>query len=191
MGHLHDKRTGEEMATWKAVLDLTEPGEMVMDPKGEFIFRKRAYFYAFETITRVRMGAKLMADKIEDSLVAARTCVVFPETQRYPEQFQEFVRENYLSVGPLLVAGKMPAQEASATPDAVVFDIRIPAEYTVVTPGGPGKGLLDEKPCGAGLFLEAGRHAYRPAPGETKPALLWARAAQKGYSPFNLPAARK
>ncbi len=184
--HLYDKRIGQELATWKAVLELTEPGDTVMDPKGEFIFRKRAYFYAFETITRARMAAHLITDNVADSLVAEHTCVVYPEIQRYPEDFQSFVRANYLSVGPLLVAGKIPVQEASAHPDVLSYDVSIAAEYTIVTADGPGKGLLDGKPCNDGLVLKAGRHAYRPAPGETRPALLWANAARKGYTPFEL-----
>ncbi len=180
--HLYDKRMTQEFATWKAVLDLTEPGDMVMDPKGEFIFRKRAYYYAFETITRARMGENLLPDNVQESLVAAHTCVVYPETQRYTPRFQEFVHDNYLSVGPLLVAGKMPAQEASSHPDSVFFDVNVPAEYAVVTDGGPGKGLLDGKPFKDGPLLEAGRHTYHPAPGETNPVLLWARAVAKGYN---------
>lgn len=49
-----------ELATWKAVLELTRPDEMVLDPKGEMIFRNRAFYWGLEKITRTRLDRGLI-----------------------------------------------------------------------------------------------------------------------------------
>jgi hypothetical protein len=43
---------------------------------------------------------------------------------------------------------------------------------------------LDGTPYDGARFLDAGRHGYAPAPGDARIAVIWAQAAERGFSPF-------
>jgi hypothetical protein len=182
---LHGSRH-EDLATWKTVLELTGPQDFVMDPKGELIFRNRAFYWGFETITRARMSRDLIPETVSDALIATRTCVVHPGIGRYPPATRSFVEANYVSVGPIRVAGKRLAASGANTRGTFILDVAIPAEYVLVADGRIGRGLLDQRPLSGGVLLESGRHEYRAAPGEMAPVLLWARAEELGYLPHDL-----
>lgn len=174
----------KEIATWKAVLKLTRPDEAVMDPKGELIFRKRAFYWGMEKITRTRMDRGLIPDTIRQCLTEQRVCVVYPYADRYLRNTRKFINANYILVGPLRVAGKMILAAESEPAAQIPFSIDIVAQYDLVTPHGPARGMLDGKPVSSATPLTAGRHVYRPAPGERRVALLWSRAAGQGFTPF-------
>ena len=182
---LHGSRH-EDLAKWKAVLELTGPQDFVMDPKGDLIFRDRAFYWGFEAITRARMDRGLIPETISESLIATRTCVVDPDIRRFPMATRSFIESNYVSVGPVLVAGKRLAATSTDARGTFILDVVIPADYVVVTDGRIGRGQIDQRPLSGGVLLETGRHEYRAAPGETAPVLLWAKAEQLGYLPHNL-----
>jgi 4-amino-4-deoxy-L-arabinose transferase-like glycosyltransferase len=178
-------RTAQTAETLHEVLEITRPGDFVMDRKGETIFRRRPFYFALETITRFRMSRGLIRDTIPEDLVATRTCVATPDDWVFPTEARRFLRENYLAVGQLRVVGKL--LEADKSGSAIPFDLVIPARYEIVAPSGPERGgWLDGKPYLGPLSLTPGHHVFRPPPGTTGPlAVVWARAFDRGLSPFS------
>ena len=178
-GQQHDR----DLAIIRDVEALTTPGQYVMDAKGETIFRRRPYYYAFEGFTEERIARGLLANTVPRRLVETRTAVCNP-SPRFGKATLSFIEHNYLRVDQVEVAGKMIAP----SPDGrMEFDVVIPQRYTLVSPEGPMSGNLDGTPFQGNRELAAGRHKFVPDR-PTKPiALLWARAWQKGYSPFNQP----
>ncbi len=179
-------RTVRNVEIWKAVLNLTNPGDHVMDLKGELIFRRRAVYYVFETITRARIARGLMDPQIAKHLVETKTCVASLEIGSLPQDELRFLTANYLSVGPLFVVGKVLTPQASEPTRPISFEVVIPARYRIITPAGPASGELDGLPCSGARYLSPGRHEFRPSPGRRRIALVWARAVEKGFSPFTV-----
>jgi hypothetical protein len=178
-GQQHDR----DLAIIKDAETLTTPGEYVMDAKGETIFRRRPYYYTFEGFTEERMKRGLLVSTVPRRLIETRTAVCVPST-RFSKTTLTFIEHNYLKVGHVEVAGKM----IIPSPDGhLVFDVVIPQRYTLVSPEGPVSGTLNGKLFEGNGELAAGRHEFVPARPTKQIALLWARAWQKGYSPFKQP----
>jgi 4-amino-4-deoxy-L-arabinose transferase-like glycosyltransferase len=173
-------RTAWNVEIWKAVLNLTNPDDYVMDLKGELIFRRRAVYPVFEKITNARIARGLINPQVARHLIETRTCVIggFPQTDL------SFLTENYVSVGPLFVVGKILTSRSPDPTRPISFEVVIPAWYRIVTPLGPAEGELDGLPCRGARYLSPGRHEFRPSPGQGQSALVWARAVEKGFSPF-------
>jgi hypothetical protein len=178
---LYGGQYDRDLAIIRDVETLTKPGEYVMDAKGETIFRRRPYYYAFEGFTEERIKRGLLVSTVPRRLTETRTAVCVPST-RFTKTTQTFIEHNYLSVGHLEVAGKMIA----APPDGrIEFDVVIPQRYSLVSREGLVSGTLDGRPFAGNGELPAGLHEFVPARPTKQIALLWARAWQKGYSPFN------
>ena len=178
-----ENNVAPHVRTWQDVLRLTDPGQTVMDQKGELIFRRRVWYPVLEELTRERLQRGLLVDDIPECLAAGGTCVT--SFGRMPPRATAFIRENFVSVGRLNVAGMfLGGEDAVVHNAAIVFEVKVPATYSVVTPSGRGTGLLDGTPCGGGRFLEAGRHVYRPAAGESHLALVWTQAVDRGFLPL-------
>ena len=64
------------------------------------------------------------------------------------------------------------------------FAIAIPGPYAVVTPAGAAAGSLDGATYSGPRELEAGSHDFIPTAGLQPFAVVWARAIERGYSPF-------
>jgi len=165
------------------VLRLTEPNDVVMDMKGELVFRERAFYYGLEPITRERIRRGLIADDIPERLIATHTCVAVVDDDRLPPRGRTFLHENYLSVGRLWVAGRLLSLEGA---DTVPFDVQIPTRYAIVAENGSALGWLDGTPYEGTRFLAPGHHEFRPATNTSRLALVWAQAVERGFSPFPL-----
>jgi hypothetical protein len=173
---------GPDLARWHDVLRLTDPGQVVMDAKGELIFRPRAYRYVIETLTSQMLQRGLLpAEGIKQSMIDRGACVAARSFHRLPEQTKEFIEGNYLSVGTLLAVGKTLQANESGIVD---FDVVIGTRYAMLTPGGSARGQLDGETYSGPVRLAPGRHRYRPAKGEEKLALIWAQAVERGYYPL-------
>ncbi len=178
---------------WQEVLRLTDPGQKVFDLKGELLFRQRAYYYMFETVTGLRFERGLLKDDIPERLIEAHACVATIGKMRLPDRARRFIEDNYILVGPVLVAGKWlvppaigPASRPRDAGQVIRFTVEIPARYTILSAEGrPGVGLLDGQPLGGPRDLAAGPHEYRRAAGDADLALIWAQAAQRGYRPMD------
>jgi len=175
--------TGDEIATVRDVLTLTAPGELIMDAKGETIYRPRAYFYVLETLTLKRMELGLLKDDIVPTLIEKHPSI-FHGATRLPASDQKWERENYISVGTLDVLGKILPKTETETR---TFQIAVPERYTIVANHGSVEGTFDGEPFSGPKLLSPGAHAFAPSASESgqKFAVLWARASEKGYSPFH------
>ncbi len=174
--------TRREVNLLTQVLQLTDPSDCVLDMKGESVFRPRPIYSVLEGITRARIQQGSISESIEERVIATRTCIAAAKIDRFPEPTRRFIERNYLLVGEVRVVGRdLPASADARRP--IGFDIEIPAEYAVVTRKGPAAGLLDGKPYVGPRFLQAGPHAFTPASPESRHALVWARAIERGCWP--------
>lgn len=166
------------------VLQLTNPNDLVMDLKGETIFRQRSFYYVLEGITRTRIGCGLISDDIPERLIASSTCVAILDDRRFTPRTRSFLDENYLPIGYLRVAGQFLTIPASSEMHSIFFDVRIPAPYEILAESSMVTGLLDDTPYQGARFLATGRHVFRTSCKENKLALVWAQAVERGFSPF-------
>jgi hypothetical protein len=161
-------------------LNLTHPGDTVLDAKGQTIYRPRPYYYVFEQITRERVERGDLVDDAPKRLVLARTPVVV-ESHWLTPATGRFVNQNYLSVGSVRVLGKKIASPAVGH---VGFEITIPENYTLVGLNGRVAGTLDGTEIDGPRDLAAGPHDLVLNSPEDSVAIVWSRAIEKGYSPF-------
>jgi hypothetical protein len=161
-------------------LNLTHRGETVLDAKGQTIYRARPYYYVFEQITRERVERGELLDDAPKRLIAARTPVVI-ESHWLTQATGQFVNQNYISVGSVMVLGKRVAPMPVGD---VQFEIAIPEKYTVVARSGRLSGTLDGAEITGPRELSAGVHNLAFNSPEDSVAIVWSRAIEKGYSPF-------
>jgi hypothetical protein len=165
------------------VLALTDPGDFVMDKKGESVFRRRPFYYALERVTRERMSRGDIEDTIPEDVQRTATCVVLGKPSDYPERASRFLEKNFLVVGDVSVAGMMLADRAEAA-RPIEFEVAIPADYEVRSDNGAVPGTLDGAIAAGPVHLGAGPHSFLPAHDTGRIALVYARAAESGFSPF-------
>jgi hypothetical protein len=166
------------------VLRLTDESEFVMDWKGEAIFRRRPVRYAYEEVTRARMARGLILDDGPERMIATRTCVAVNEVRRFPDRARAYLEQNYLPVGRLRVAGRVLDASQRDPAGEIPFDVAIPARYALIGQSETPAGVLDGTPYDGARFLDAGPHGYAPGPGDARIAVIWAQAAERGFSPF-------
>jgi hypothetical protein len=163
------------------VLRLTAHGDRVLDLKGEALFRDRATDSVFEDITQAMMRRGEMPDDVASRMIASHTYVSVGDSAKFPPAARAFLRENYVPVGRLRVAGRWihAAVDGTAT-----FHLAVPGRYALLSPRGIVCGTLDGKPFRGVADLQSGEHRFRVAPADATLALVWATAAEDGYSPF-------
>ncbi len=170
------------------VLRLTERDQPVLDSRGESVFRQRPVYWVFEAVTRRRFGRGLLTDDLPERLVATRTCVVAGTDWQFPGRLRQFVETRFLQVrrysptSDLKVCGTL--LRAKGSDEGVPFEIAIPSRYAVTTEWGQAAGLLDGTRYDGPRVLDVGRHSYAAAPSESRAAVVWAQAAERGFSPF-------
>ncbi|HSD10832.1 MAG TPA: glycosyltransferase family 39 protein [Candidatus Binatia bacterium] len=175
-------RTRFEIGLLRDVLHLTAPTDPVMDLKGESVFRRRPFFYALEAITQERFRRGELRDDIRERLIATHTYVSVMDSERFPPVARRFLLENYVPVGHLRVAGKFLDIDRHAQSE---FAVELPGRYAILSPRGLVSGALDGSPLDGSRPLEAGRHTFAPSEPTAPLALVWADAAERGYSPFH------
>jgi hypothetical protein len=184
-GPLRGDQTAPTTAIVSAALRLTAPDEAVFDDKGDAVFRRRAFVPVLEDITREAMAEGRIADTIPEAILAHHVCVATLASRRLPPRGKRFLDANFLPVGPVRVCGRWLPGTADQPPPypTVLFQVAIPGRYTILGSGGPARGRLDGIELTAPRDLAAGVHSF--APRSPPPwALLWARAAERGFSPF-------
>ena len=191
-GPLRGDQTAPTTAIVAAALRLTGPDEAVFDDKGDAVFRRRAFFPVLEDITREAMVEGRIADTIPEAILANHVCLATLSSKRLPPRGKRFLDANFLPVGPVRVCGKwLPSATGSAPPSPVIrFQVEVPAAYTILGSGGPARGRLDGVELAAPRELAAGVHVFEP---RSPPplALIWARAVERGFSPFPLKPLRR
>lgn len=174
----------DRIAAISEALRLTKPGEFVMDPKGDLIFRPRPYYFVLETLTKKRLKRHLIKDDLPQTLIDTRTAVIETTYSRMSPAAIRFVQANYVPVGYLDVLGKKLAVGPDGTAS---FDLVVPERYLIVAKDGEVAGTLDGQPLDGARALEPGPHQLKLTTPAKDVALLWARAHEKGFSPFDPP----
>jgi hypothetical protein len=162
-------------------LKLTRPGETVLDAKGQAIYRARPYYYVLEQLTRERAERGEIKDDTPARLIENRTPLVV-ESHWLTPATGEFINQNYVSVGSVMILGKKIALNKGRQ---VQFEIVIPEKYRVVTREGEASGTLDGSPISGARDLSAGIHELALDPPADAPMVVWARGIEKGFSPFS------
>jgi hypothetical protein len=180
MGNLLQNETREGLAIIEQTLQLTRPGEFVMDLKGETVFRRRAFYYVLEPMTKYRIRDGQIRDTIIADMLRTHTMVVGLDQHGYPRGTRSFLRKNFVSIGAVRVPGHMLARGQT------IFQIDVPAEYQIVGRSEEFTGMLDGRRYDGMRPLAAGVHTISAPPTDASYALLWSRAADRGYTPFDI-----
>ena len=170
-------KTREFITMEDQLLALTRPGELVMDYKGETIYRKRPYYFILEFITRNAIARGLVPDTVPEDLVRTGCHIAQADGAQWPDRARDFMNANFINLGRLRVSGQW------LRPDGT-FTIAIPGEYIVLTKKGEAVGSLDGTPVHGARFLGTGTHTFTGEHGRT--AFIWAPAYARGFSPFHL-----
>ena len=174
-----ENRTDEHITMMNQALRLSRPGEMLMDIKGETIFRRRPFYYAFEVITREQMRRGIIRDTIPERMIETRTYVAQADGPMLPDRGRQFLARNFLDMGRLRAAGQWIASDGT-------FTIAIPGPYVILNENGEARGSLDGHAYSGVRALDAGAHRFDRVEPEERVAVLWAGAYQRGHSPFHL-----
>jgi hypothetical protein len=170
-------KTREFITMERQVLTLTQPGEPLMDYKGETIYRRRPYYYVLEYITRKAIAQGLLPDTVPEDLVRTQCHVAQADGEQWPDRARAFMHENYINVGRLRVSGQI-VHDGRIT-------VAIPGDYVLLTPNGEARGTIDGTPYEGARHLSVGTHVIGVAAGEHV-ACVWAPAFARGFSPFHL-----
>jgi hypothetical protein len=171
-------QTDEQITMLNQVLGMTRPGDLLMDYKGETIFRRRPFYYIFEKIGREQMRNGLIVDTIPESIIAARCHAAQADGPFWPARGRAFMVKNFLDMGRIRASGQWLGDDGR-------FTIAVPGDYVIVGPNGLAEGTLDGTPQLDARPLEAGPHQFaRTHDGPL--AVMWAPAFARGYSPFHL-----
>jgi hypothetical protein len=163
----------------EAVLYLTNPGDLVMDGKGETIFRNRPTYWVFEGVTLRRIELGLIPNDAREKMIQTGTCVAVNHRLR-PED-QTWLRANFLEGdGKVWVAG----QTLGPARPTMKFHTDIKALYSIVSDNGKLSGSLDGAPIRDSQEIPRGDHELEIAQGKGNVALVWTQALQRGFSPF-------
>jgi hypothetical protein len=182
-------KTKRETDLLRNVLTLLKPGDYVLDCKGETIFRPRGVRAVYETITKSAIQRGLILDSAPQRCVETHTCAVATTLiRKFPQDISRFVRANYLKVtNNLRIAGK-ELKPSAANPLRCEFEVTIPASYEIISPNEQVSGTLDGIPYNGARFLAAGSHTFESPSAFRGLVLLWAQAADRGFTPFEHPA---
>lgn len=171
------------------VLALTQQGDSVMDDKGDYVFRRRAYYWVLEPITKARVRLGLIHDSIPQRLINAGTKVCYLYCAREGSVAAQFIVNNYmpfdsdaLSIG---VLGKKIGGGAEG--GTFPFDVQVPQFYAVMTEAGTLTGQLDGKPYTGPVWLSAGSHEFLRTAGTGRVAIFQKDAYEKGFVPLFKP----
>ena len=166
----------------RATYRLTDPGDFVLDEKGETVFRQRAFAPVWEPFVLERIKRGLMEDRAAERCIATHTCVATLGKDMSLDA-RHFIESNFLPIGSgLYVAGSRLA----AVPDQPLhyeFNIVIPASYEIVASNGAVRGMLDNCPYHGACRLTPGRHVFLDNAGSSKLAVLWSQAVERKFTP--------
>jgi len=168
----------------REILALTGPDDYVLDLKGQAVFRNRPFYYALETMTLERMARGLIQDTIPERCIETSTCVAPADIAGFPPRARRFLQDYYVVVGAWRVAGAVLDPGTAPDGAALRFDIPIRARYAVVAESGGPPGAIDGLRYDRPRDLLPGHHELQPVPGTGRVAVLWAQAAERGFSPF-------
>lgn len=178
-GDRFEKKTDWHTTMMDQLLRLSQPGEPVLDYKGETIYRRRPFYYVLENITRAQMARGIIKDTIAEDVVRTRTYVAQADGPLWPPSGRAFLHQNFIDVGRLRAAGQF------IKPDGT-FTIAVPGEYVILGANGEARGVLDGTSYRGARELAAGPHRFERAVAGEDVCAIWAPAFRRGHSPFHL-----
>jgi hypothetical protein len=178
-GDRFENRTRWHTTMLEQALRLTRPGENIIDIKGETIYRRRPFYYAFENVGRTMIAHGNIEDTLPEDVIRTRTYVAQADGPMWSPRARAFLSDNFVNVGRLRVAGQWISSDGS-------FTIAIPGRYVVLDEHGLALGVLDGRPQTGPRSLEAGTHRFNPRDPRKRCVVVWAPAWQRGHSPFHL-----
>lgn len=168
----------------RAVYHLTDPGDFVLDEKGETVFRQRAFAPIWEPLVVERIRRGMIADDAPQRCLATHTCVA-RRGKDMTATAKQFIDHNFLPVGNGLYAAGEYLTPAEGDASEIDFDLALPAEYDIISPGGAVEGTLDgSRYVGERRLLEPGRHTFVQTSRQSKLAVIWAQAVERHFTPF-------
>jgi hypothetical protein len=129
------------------------------------------------------MHDHLIRDDIRERLIETRTALAVT-IGRMPEADVAFITNNYLQVAFRLRALGKTVRSGNEQADSTSFRVAISGTYTLANTSGRIAGLLDGVGFDGPRELLAGSHTFRQTAGAGRTVLIWARAIERGYSPF-------
>ena len=168
------------------VLALTKPNDYVMDDKGDYIFRPRAYYWVLEPVTKARFRLGMIHDSIPQRMTETGTKLCSLICGRSGSIAEQFILANYLPFDPqtrdMGVLGKVIGKGPETA--SFKFDVIIPQTYAVLTETGQLAGELDGKPYTGPVWLSPGSHEFRRTAGAGRVAIFLNDACIKGFRPL-------
>ncbi len=163
------------------LLKISGPEDLVMDGKGETIFRHRPIYFVLEGVTNRRIHDGLLKDTIHESCHSKNACVLV--YNRMPKRhLRGWISREYVEVARRVwVAGAMLGEAKSQ--EAQSFEVTHDASYRVVSPEGPVSCVVDGEPRSGEIHLKPGRHSLVYS-GSAPLAVVFAKAVNAGLSPF-------
>ncbi|MGA3170430.1 MAG: hypothetical protein ABSE62_05400, partial [Chthoniobacteraceae bacterium] len=187
--HFHNLRNNDLQTTTRDigdVLELTGPGDYVMDDKGDFVYRRRAYYWVLEPITKARVRMGLIRDNIPRDMIGKGVKLSSLVLGRPGSLAEQFIIGNYMPFDPrtryLGVLGKVIGRGPAE--GTYTFEVAIPQTYAVVAEKGQLAGEMDGRPYTGAVWLKEGRHEFQRTAGEGRVAIFLNDAYAKGYSPL-------
>ena len=165
------------------LLRITDPGDYIIDPKGEGIFRQRASHAVMETVTLTRIKRGSIKDDVAQGCQSTRAGVAI--LGRYSDAGMEFIQQHYVPVtSRLAIAGAILPRVNREV--ASSFEIAIPGEYQIVARDRTSvTGSLDGEPYdGTPRLLSIGKHTFLSASDRATIGVFWAKAAERHFTPF-------
>jgi hypothetical protein len=177
--------TREHTVLLRSILALTNPGDYVLDCKGETVFRPRCSRYVLEMITWRAIARGIFADDAPEQAVETRTCVAATIiSERFSERTRRFVEQNYLPVADNLRVAGLVLQASTENPHRYSFEVVVPASYKIISRDKNVSGVLDGTPYDGARFLESGAHTFESTLTSNELFLLWSQAVDRGFTPF-------
>jgi len=168
------------------VLELTRPDDYVMDTKGDYVYRPRAYYWVLEPLTKARVRMGTINDNIPERMIEHGVQLCFLHCARDGSLASQFIAANYMPFDPwtrdMGVLGKIIGKAREG--GSFQFEITIPQTYAVVSETGNVEGTLDGKPYTGPTWLAAGKHEFDRTVGSGRVAVFWNGVYEKGFLPM-------
>ena len=173
----------DEAELLRTTLAVSDPGDFVVDEKGETVFRQRAFAPIWEPCVMERIRRGLLTDDAGEKCVQTRACVAVLGKD-ISAQASEFIRQNYLPITDQVRVAGAWLQRSGTDSQRFEFATVIPASYEVIDLHGLAAGVLDGQSCNGPQFLMPGVHTFECKVPENELAALWSKAADRHFTPF-------
>ena len=175
-GRLWEDGLRDQRELLRDTLELTRPGDFLMDRKGETIFRKRPVYLVYQHATVRAIEEGRIADSDPAELTRTGTAVAIAESMGLTEPMRKFLGKNYLPTGSgkLRVAGRSVLFYEENGRLAARAPIYIPGDYVILG----GDRVLSET-----HVEQPGWHDVDLGSATGPATFFWRRAWEAGFRP--------